>query len=116
MTEIQFWELIRLSKKESEGDDQKQLEALKIRLGELPNEEIYAFDNLLQKYYKASYTSHLWCVAYIVLGGCSDAGFDHFRGWLIAQGQEVYENALESPDSLLPVFDKLRRGNRVYSK
>ena len=32
--------------------------------------------------------------------GCSDDGFSDFRMWLIAQGKEVYLNALKDPDSL----------------
>jgi hypothetical protein len=36
-------------------------------------------------------------------GGCSDDGFDYFRGWLISQGRTVFEAALENPDSLADV-------------
>ena len=32
--------------------------------------------------------------------GCSDDSFSDFRMWLIAQGKEVYLNALKDPDSL----------------
>ena len=32
--------------------------------------------------------------------GCSDDGFSDFRMWLIAQGKEVYLNALKDPDAL----------------
>jgi hypothetical protein len=38
-------------------------------------------------------------------GGCSDDGFEYFRGWLVAQGQQVYEAALADPDSLAKVID-----------
>ena len=33
-------------------------------------------------------------------GGCSDDSFDYFRGWLIAQGKQVYEQALRDPETL----------------
>lgn len=36
-------------------------------------------------------------------GGCSDDSFDYFRGWLTAQGKEVFLNALADPDSLAGV-------------
>ena len=39
-------------------------------------------------------------VHYVINGGCSDDGFDYFRGWLIAQGKSVFMKALENPDSL----------------
>ncbi|MFE5591185.1 DUF4240 domain-containing protein [Streptomyces sp. NPDC056549] len=32
--------------------------------------------------------------AYMVNGGCCDDGFDYFRGWLIAQGRNVFERAV----------------------
>lgn len=38
--------------------------------------------------------------AYLVNGGCSDDGFDYFRGWLIARGREVFEDVLADPDAI----------------
>ncbi|EKC76209.1 hypothetical protein LEA_04821 [human gut metagenome] len=35
--------------------------------------------------------------------GCSDDGFIDFRAWLIAQGKEVYMNALRDPDTLADI-------------
>jgi hypothetical protein len=29
-----------------------------------------------------------WGAAYLANGGCSDDGFDYFRGWLIGQGRK----------------------------
>lgn len=34
------------------------------------------------------------------MGGCSDDGFDYFRGWLIAQGEEIFNKALKNPEFL----------------
>jgi len=47
-----------------------------------------------------SYRWDLWAAAYLMCGGCSDDGFDYFRGWLVAQGRTVWEQALLDPDSL----------------
>ncbi|WP_316741602.1 DUF4240 domain-containing protein [Streptomyces sp. MK7] len=38
-----------------------------------------------------------------VNGGCSDAGFDYFRGWLIARGREAFERVVADPDALAEV-------------
>ena len=38
--------------------------------------------------------------AYLLNGGCSDDGFEYFRGWLISRGRAVFEKALADPDSL----------------
>lgn len=51
-----------------------------------------------------SYTWSLWGAAYLMNGGCSDDGFEYFRGWLIAQGRKVFERALEDPDTLAEIW------------
>jgi Protein of unknown function (DUF4240) len=38
--------------------------------------------------------------AYLINGGCSNDGFDYFRGWLLGQGQATWQAALDAPDSL----------------
>ena len=48
----------------------------------------------------ASDKEDLWGAAYLINGGCSDDGFDHFRGWLMTQGREVFARAVAEPDSL----------------
>ncbi|MEU4667047.1 DUF4240 domain-containing protein [Amycolatopsis sp. NPDC023774] len=50
-----------------------------------------------------SYRSSLWAAACLINGGCSDDGFDYFRGWLLTQGREVFTRALADPDSLADV-------------
>jgi hypothetical protein len=62
--------------------------------------EIVAFSQPLWNLLAGSYRADLWAAAYVINGGASDDGFDYFRGWLIAQGQTVYEQALADPDSL----------------
>lgn len=47
-----------------------------------------------------SYRAPLWAAAYVINGGCSDDGFDYFRGWLIMQGREVFEQVLADPEAL----------------
>lgn len=45
-------------------------------------------------------TDAFWAAAYVINGGCSDDGFEYFRGWLITQGREVFQQALSDADSL----------------
>ncbi|WP_424213721.1 DUF4240 domain-containing protein [Streptomyces sp. BI20] len=47
-----------------------------------------------------SYRTPLWGAAYLVNGGCSDDGFEYFRGWLIAQGRAMFERVVAHPDAL----------------
>jgi uncharacterized protein DUF4240 len=63
-------------------------------------QEIVAWDRHLGKVMTASGSEDLWAAGYLINGGCSDEGFDAFRGWLIAHGREVVARAVAQPDSL----------------
>ena len=49
---------------------------------------------------RESYHYNLWDAAHLIVQGCSDDWFEYFRAWLISMGREVYEQALQNPDSL----------------
>jgi Protein of unknown function (DUF4240) len=51
---------------------------------------------LMAQFYRLA----LWGAAYLINGGCSDDGFDYFRGWLLSQGHATWQAALADPDSL----------------
>ena len=63
-------------------------------------EEIVAWGRHLDKVMAASGKEDLWAAAYLINGGCSDDGFDHFRGWLVAHGRDVVARSVRDPDSL----------------
>jgi hypothetical protein len=69
-------------------------------LAKLDAEEIVGFERHLRRVLDASYKVDLFGAAYLVNGGCSDEGFDAFRGWLMVQGREAYARAVGEPDSL----------------
>jgi predicted DNA-binding WGR domain protein len=103
LTESEFWNLIEKAK--SKADDQdEQIELLREMLSERSEADILEFQNLFNRFHAHSYQSDLWAAAYIINGGCSDDGFEYFRGWLIAQGKTVYDNALANPESLTKVI------------
>lgn len=103
MDRAQFWRLIDEAKEASGGDLDAQLDIVETRLAEYPPEEIISFDGILHQLMNESYTRDLWAAAYILNGGCSDDCFDYFRGWLIAQGEQVYNEALRDPETLASV-------------
>ncbi|WP_042369675.1 DUF4240 domain-containing protein [Streptacidiphilus neutrinimicus] len=75
--------------------------------------EIVAAQRALWTLMEESYRSPLWAAAYLINGGCSDDGFDYFRGWLILQGQEVFERVIAEPDvlaELAPVREAAAHG------
>ena len=94
-----FWHLIERSKINSE-DVESQVELLTQYLSQRPVEDIFEFNRIADQLYAKSYLPQLWGAAYLMNGGCSDDGFDYFRGWLIAQGPTVFQSALENPDNL----------------
>lgn len=99
-----FWRLIEEAKQQSGGDTETQVSLLKASLVELPAAEIIAFDRIYDEMRFRAYDWGLWGAAYVINGGCSDDGFEYFRGWLIAQGEETFENAVNEPDSLAGVL------------
>lgn len=103
MNRDEFWKLIEDSG--SGGDPGERVESIEAELGERSAEEIVDFERHLADLLAASYTWKLWGAAYLINGGCSDDGFDYFRGWLIAQGRSVFEKAIADPDSLADLAD-----------
>ncbi len=95
LSEEAFWTIIADSDR---GRNLKQC------LTALSDEELFGFEYWWRTFMSASYKQDLWAVAYVVLGGCSDDGFEYFRCWLIAQGKNVYCEAMNDADSLCDVI------------
>jgi len=92
MTDQQFWDVIDAA--DSDIDELVDI------LTDLPPAMIVAFENHVRQRFMASFREELWGAAYLMKGGCTDEGFDNFRCWLIGQGQDIFEKALDDPDSL----------------
>ncbi|MCX5405874.1 DUF4240 domain-containing protein [Streptomyces sp. NBC_00335] len=93
-----FWKLIETARAQAEPDRVAQRAAA--LLAEHPAAEVAAAQQVLWDLLAESYRAPLWAAAYLINGGCSDDGFDYFRGWLLVQGEEVFTAALSDPDSL----------------
>ncbi|PKV85754.1 uncharacterized protein DUF4240 [Streptomyces sp. TLI_146] len=98
----EFWTLIDDAR--AQVAHAADAEAVAARAADLlsarPVDEIVAFQQVFWDLMAASYRQPLWAAAYTINGGCSDDGFDYFRGWLIAQGREVFDRAVADPDAL----------------
>ncbi|PBC76886.1 uncharacterized protein DUF4240 [Streptomyces sp. TLI_235] len=105
MDKQQFWDVIEEARRPGPDDAEAVVERASALLAARPRQEIIAAQQLLWDLMAESYRGDLWGAAYLINGGCSDDGFDYFRGWLITRGREVFERAVASPDSLaeLPV-------------
>jgi len=104
MDKEKFWSLIAACRREADGDAEEQAQLLEGRLSKLSPSDIIEFDKIYDEFRIAAYDWKLWGAAFVINGGCSDDGFEYFRGWLIAQGEKVYSQALLDPDSLAEVI------------
>ncbi|MGW6707964.1 DUF4240 domain-containing protein [Streptomyces sp. NPDC054956] len=105
-----FWKLIETARAGVEAD-QVAVRAAEL-LATLPEAEVAAAQQVLWDLLAESYLAPLWAAAYAINDGCSDDGFDYFRGWLLTQGEAVFTAALADPDSLAdhpPVRDAVAR-------
>ena len=99
MNHTQFWQIIDKAREKGDGWEE-MFEPLVKLLQKLDMADIMLWHQIFTEYQRLSYKEKLWAAAYIINGGCSDDGFDYFRGWLTAQGKEVFMKALADPDSL----------------
>lgn len=99
LDEEKYWNIITKSKIDA-NNSEDQFENLKTELQQLTPTELLAFQLQSARLVNLSYSSHLWCAAYIMNGGCSDDGFEYFRRWLIAQGKMIFYSAIKNADSL----------------
>jgi hypothetical protein len=107
MERARFWSMIEAAKQASGGDDRRQAALLVARLGELPLLEIIEFQRTLEAVHAESFRADLWDAATVINQWesndkffCSEDTFFAFRGWLVAQGRQVYDAAIADPDSL----------------
>jgi len=99
-----FWRLIE----ETNTNTKNQLVDCNLlikKLAKLDDEEIFTFYYIFREYHQLSYKNKLWAAAYVINGGCSDDGFDYFRAWLIGQGEVIFKQTLQDPDSLVTVCE-----------
>jgi hypothetical protein len=95
-----FWQLIEEARAVAGVEGPAVAAAASALLAQRGVGEIVGAQQALWALMAQSYRSPLWAAAYMINGGCSDDGFDYFRGWLILQGQEVFERVVADPDAL----------------
>jgi hypothetical protein len=119
MNDYQFWQIISDSRssffeKIRTPNKQRMVETLTVHqtrklheiLGTLSPKEIIDFYRIFCHLLDRAYTWDLWGAAYIMGGGCSDDGFLDFRAWLISMGKDVYEAAIQNPETLTATVER----------
>lgn len=103
LDETIFWNIIDLSIKNTQNQEDQESFLIN-EIQKLTPKEMIGFRLRTDQLLFDTYTSELWCAAYIMNQGCSDDGFEYFRNWIISRGKEVYYNAKKDPDSLISEF------------
>lgn len=102
-----LWETLAAARRrEAKRDDdeavaeESMVEDIIARLTAAGAQTAQAFQSGFSDAMRRAYRWDLWGAGYVIHGGLSDDGFAYFRAWLIAQGQEAFEQALADPDRL----------------
>ncbi|WP_433793850.1 DUF4240 domain-containing protein [Actinoplanes sp. CA-252034] len=98
-----FWAVIDRATADRPASPAEVAERAVADLASRDPEEIVAWGRHLDKVMVASGTEDLWAAAYLINSGADEAGFDAFRGWLIAHGRKAVAAAVQKPDVLANV-------------
>jgi Protein of unknown function (DUF4240) len=101
----EFWRLINTTREASGGNVSRQVDLIVEILIDRSIDEIFTYEKIMDDLLDRAYDAELWDAADIIGCGTGDDGFWDFRAWLIAQGRQVYENALADPESLVDLVD-----------
>ena len=115
MTEIEFWKMLAQSGDATRSIPQQEKKLRKL-LSQLTPDEIVSFNDWFGHFVRGAFFYRLWGAAWLIGDGCSDDSFWDFRCWLVAQGEQVYRNALANPDSLADIVNpRVRKTGLSFS-
>jgi hypothetical protein len=105
MKKDRFWSIVEATRldpptRRSDVDIGERNRRYKLALARLKPQEIVDYQLALEERLIEAYRWDLWAAATLINDGCNETSFRHFRSWLVAQGQEVFEAALRDPESL----------------
>jgi hypothetical protein len=101
MDQTQFWQLIEQTKRDSQGDGQRQVQLVEEALQQLSLEEIEIFERMYQAFHGRSYSKRLWVAINEAVEFVSDDNFHYFRAWLIGQGEGIFREVMQYPERVI---------------
>jgi hypothetical protein len=111
-----FWKMIEVAREVANGRIKKQLDILVEALSKESDEDIIEFDQIMGDLQDKTYLGYLWDACEFIRCGCSEEDFADFRVWLIAQGEAVFDKAIENPESLADIVNNEDRKYVVYER
>lgn len=106
MDKTAFWQLIESAKTAANGDQQLQEEVLISNLAELEPEQIVSFECIMRELLMEADHFNIIAAQKIIDGYVSDDTYLYFRCWLVAQGETIFTNILQNPDTLASILDE----------
>jgi hypothetical protein len=102
----QFWRIIEESRRRAKGDQAAQADALYDLVERVAPDEVVSFDEHFRNCMYAANRTDLLAAATVIDGfWASTDAFQDFRSWLVSQGQEIFEAALQDPNNLADVLE-----------
>lgn len=110
----QFWQVIENTHKKKHIP-RMQAKLLEICLSEMPPDDIVDCYNIFTQLDDHAELNSLATAAFIIGdGGLGNDGFWDFRGWLIAQGKDIYCSAIQNPEILVDYVSLEKREDTQY--
>lgn len=106
--EERFWNVLDASR--GPGGCEAAALRLEVRLQKLDSAALEEFAHEWARWWDVSYSWDLWGAAYLIQGGCSDDGFDYFRGWLLTEGSSRWNRIRKDLES---AFDDVEPGTET---
>jgi hypothetical protein len=103
MDDKRFWAMIDWANEQSRGDMEKKYWCLHVQILQLSPTDATAFSEIYDRHYDRSYSWPMSDACDILVGGAGPDGFDDFRAALLSMGRQVFERAIDDPDSLAEV-------------
>ncbi|MEU9784583.1 DUF4240 domain-containing protein [Streptomyces phaeochromogenes] len=99
----EFWDFIEQARaRAADSTDAEEIaHEATVLLATHESQRIVSTEQILSELMAASYQAALWDAAYVINGGCSDTGFDYFRGRLITQAARHSSESLQIPTTWL---------------
>lgn len=103
MPEVKFWKIIASVAKKKRSIKQWE-EALDNKLAKMKLEALVAFQLRVNELLARSYHEDMLCAFAILEGSTEKKAFEGFRCWLIMHGKEVFNRAVQDPDTIVEIL------------
>jgi hypothetical protein len=95
-----FWQIIHFALSRANGNAWRQIELVSEQLSTLSDEQVIGFRRRLDDFLKQANTWDLVNAMSIMEGNTSDDTFEYWRAGLILQGHDVFQAAIQDPETL----------------